>query len=239
LPACPATPVQPPQEELFKLLKQNFDAAYDGNRAPFPVFLHAPWFTAVRCLHPPANVPRPASSLLQHPAVLPPWAYLPQQSMHLLTPTPLLPAAQENSEGLLEFMKYAADKDDVWFVTVSQLIDWMKNPGGLGRARLQGSRKPAISCVKLNAGPLPCAALTLDATLAPAVPASEVGNTLRCSLVELAPPSERRRLGALGGARCPPGAPAGAPAWFAVALHTPPVAHSRLLYTRCSLHRSH
>jgi hypothetical protein len=36
------------QDDLFNLLKTDFDAAYNGNRAPFPVFVHAPWFTTVR-----------------------------------------------------------------------------------------------------------------------------------------------------------------------------------------------
>lgn len=35
------------QEGLFQLLKANFDAAYAGNRAPMPLFVHAPWFTFV------------------------------------------------------------------------------------------------------------------------------------------------------------------------------------------------
>jgi len=26
-------------------------------------------------------------------------------------------------------MEYATQKQDVWFVTFSQLLDWMKNPG--------------------------------------------------------------------------------------------------------------
>ena len=30
-------------DDLFNILKQNFDAAYHGNRAPLPVFIHTPW----------------------------------------------------------------------------------------------------------------------------------------------------------------------------------------------------
>lgn len=67
-------------DDLFNLLKTDFDAAYNGNRAPFPVFVHAPWFTT------------------------------------------------KNTEGVLKFMDYATKKDDVWFVTMSQLLDWMKSP---------------------------------------------------------------------------------------------------------------
>ena len=28
---------------VFDILKENFDAAYNGNRAPFPIFIHTPW----------------------------------------------------------------------------------------------------------------------------------------------------------------------------------------------------
>lgn len=35
------------QDALFELLKKDFDATYAGNRAPFPLFVHAPWFTFV------------------------------------------------------------------------------------------------------------------------------------------------------------------------------------------------
>jgi LysM repeat protein/peptidoglycan/xylan/chitin deacetylase (PgdA/CDA1 family) len=34
--------------DLFTLLQTNFDTAYNGNRAPFPLFVHAPWFTDAR-----------------------------------------------------------------------------------------------------------------------------------------------------------------------------------------------
>jgi LysM repeat protein/peptidoglycan/xylan/chitin deacetylase (PgdA/CDA1 family) len=30
--------------DVFTTLSTNFDAAYNGNRAPFPLFVHAPWF---------------------------------------------------------------------------------------------------------------------------------------------------------------------------------------------------
>jgi LysM repeat protein/peptidoglycan/xylan/chitin deacetylase (PgdA/CDA1 family) len=35
--------------DLVTLFKTNFDQAYNGNRAPFPIFVHAPWLT-------PANI---------------------------------------------------------------------------------------------------------------------------------------------------------------------------------------
>ena len=39
---------------------------------------------------------------------------------------------QDNIEGSLRFLKYAASKPDVWFVTMSQVVEWMKNPGECG-----------------------------------------------------------------------------------------------------------
>lgn len=36
---------------------------------------------------------------------------------------------QDNTNAAIRFLEYATAKDDVWFVTVSQLLDWMKNPG--------------------------------------------------------------------------------------------------------------
>lgn len=67
-------------DALFELLKKDFDAAYAGNRAPFPLFVHAPWFTF------------------------------------------------DNIEASTRFIEYAQEKEGVWFVTASQLLDWMKNP---------------------------------------------------------------------------------------------------------------
>lgn len=30
-------------QDVFDILKENFDAAYNGNRAPLPIFIHTPW----------------------------------------------------------------------------------------------------------------------------------------------------------------------------------------------------
>jgi hypothetical protein len=67
-------------DHTSELLIKAFDEAYNGNRAPFPLFVHAPWFTF------------------------------------------------DNTEAAIAFMEYATQKKDVWFVTFSQLLDWMKNP---------------------------------------------------------------------------------------------------------------
>lgn len=34
-----------PEGDVFSILKENFDMNYQNNRAPFGIFLHAPWFT--------------------------------------------------------------------------------------------------------------------------------------------------------------------------------------------------
>jgi hypothetical protein len=30
-------------DDIYNIMKQNFDAAYGGNRAPIPIFIHTPW----------------------------------------------------------------------------------------------------------------------------------------------------------------------------------------------------
>lgn len=30
-------------DDVFEILKQNFDESYNGNRAPLPLFIHTPW----------------------------------------------------------------------------------------------------------------------------------------------------------------------------------------------------
>ena len=66
--------------DLFTLFQTNFDEAYNGNRAPFPIFVHAPWFT------------------------------------------------DERIQLTNKFIEYALSKPGVYFVTITQLINWMKNP---------------------------------------------------------------------------------------------------------------
>ena len=66
--------------DVYQTLVTNFDQAYSGNRAPFPLYTHATWFT------------------------------------------------DENIAATRKFIEYALSKGDVYFVTMQQLIDWMKNP---------------------------------------------------------------------------------------------------------------
>ncbi|KAL4440382.1 hypothetical protein ABPG75_003383 [Micractinium tetrahymenae] len=70
-----------PGGDVFQLLKINFDAAYSGNRAPIPIYMHKPWMVE-----------------------------------------------DSNQKYVQQFMDYALQKGDVWFVTMHQLIDWMRNP---------------------------------------------------------------------------------------------------------------
>lgn len=41
------------------------------------------------------------------------------------------------ADGLNKFLEYATSKDNVFLVTVSQVLDWMKNPGEGSRNQLQ------------------------------------------------------------------------------------------------------
>ncbi|PSC74020.1 polysaccharide deacetylase [Micractinium conductrix] len=69
-------------QPAFDVLKANFDAAYAGNRAPFPIFVHTPWFS------------KPATNLAD----------------------------------MIKFADYALSKPHVYFVTMQQLLAWMRNP---------------------------------------------------------------------------------------------------------------
>lgn len=66
--------------DLFTYFKTTFDKAYEGSRAPYPLMVHAPWFTPER-------------------------------------------TAQTK-----KFVEYALTRPNTWFLTVNQLIEWMKNP---------------------------------------------------------------------------------------------------------------
>lgn len=73
-----------PPCDIFGLLKENFDNAYAGNRAPVPLYFHSPWLSE-------------ASTM----------------------------------KSLQKFIDYATSKKDVYFVTMTQLIEWMKDPVGV------------------------------------------------------------------------------------------------------------
>lgn len=181
-----------PQDALFGLLKKSFDAAYDGNRAPFPLFVHAPWFTFVSWVHVLWGwcgwdwfISEFGSVELVHFCELvhlefeqggsrgqvggggsgssrrqrsTPWRGRERQwwcarwaaacrtgggdgggrAGGARSPTPVClahplsppsPPSQDNTKAAIQFVEYANSKPDVWFVTMSQLMDWMKNPG--------------------------------------------------------------------------------------------------------------
>lgn len=114
--------------------------------APYPLFLHAPWFTFVSAKPGRAGQSRagwactpqcaPACARCAAAAALPPT--LSAELAAVTSPRrPLLPrrhtrrlaCLQDNTTAAIRFMDYATQKKDVWFVTMSQLVDWMKNPG--------------------------------------------------------------------------------------------------------------
>lgn len=80
--------------DVYQTLVTNFDQAYTGNRAPVPLFTHAPWFT------------------------------------------------DENIAATRKFIEYALGKGDVYFVTIQELIDWMKNPVSAEDYKKKANCKP-------------------------------------------------------------------------------------------------
>lgn len=70
------------KESAFNLLLKNFLRHYLTNRAPFPMFMHAGWFTV----------------------------------------------APHRWAALNEFIDLALSRPDVYFVTVTDVLNWMKNP---------------------------------------------------------------------------------------------------------------
>ena len=143
-----------PPCDIFGLLKENFDKAYTGNRAPVPLFFHSPW--------------------LSEPSTM---------------------------KALQKFIDYATSKKDVYFVTMTQLIEWMKDPvaveemgewlgcgipGGRSKAAKEGAGAaveavvpavaavaPAVAAVVPAVAPVPAVAVVLaGVTPAAVVPAA-------------------------------------------------------------------
>lgn len=56
----PRPPTQPTARgNAYDVLVANFDEAYNGNRAPFPVFIHTPWCAAIKPVLSPGACCRP------------------------------------------------------------------------------------------------------------------------------------------------------------------------------------
>lgn len=60
------------------------------------------------------------------PRTLPSLAALPTRRPPLC---PFYPPLCSRAEGLNQFLEYASSMPNVFFVTVTQVLDWMKNPG--------------------------------------------------------------------------------------------------------------
>eukprot|EP00890_Picochlorum_soloecismus_P000809 jgi/Picsp_1/1729/NSC_05202-R1_hypothetical chitooligosaccharide deacetylase len=80
--------------DVYSTFATNFDQAYNGNRAPFPIYLHAPWFT------------------------------------------------DDNIAATNKFIEYALSKGDVYFVTMTELINWMQNPIPASEYQKKANCKP-------------------------------------------------------------------------------------------------
>lgn len=75
-----ASPGNGKARPVDEVLKYNFDAAYNGNRAPLPLYVHLGWFS------------------------------------------------EKHIEQTQTFLKYAFSKPDVYFLTMHQMVEWMKAP---------------------------------------------------------------------------------------------------------------
>ena len=80
--------------DVYTTFVTNFEETYNGNRAPFPIYLHAPWFT------------------------------------------------DDNIAATNKFIEYALSKGDVYFVTMKELINWMKNPISASEYQKKANCKP-------------------------------------------------------------------------------------------------
>ena len=74
------------QQQVYDLLVANFERHYNGNRAPFGIYLHVAWF---------------------------------------------FDTTKNRIEGLLQFLDYAANLQDTYIVTHTQLLEWVRHPTSL------------------------------------------------------------------------------------------------------------
>ncbi|PSC74519.1 Myb-related B isoform A [Micractinium conductrix] len=90
---------------VYEPLMEAFDLAYNGNRAPLPIYVHTTWVD-------------------KNPSRI---------------------------DELQRFADYTLSKPDVFWVTMSQLIDWMKNPKSVSELRASGG----AMCKRAAAAPFP------------------------------------------------------------------------------------
>ena len=126
------------KHKVHDILKKNFDAAYKGNRAPMPLFIHTPWLEkhveAVQSFaggRPAAPCWRSCGSMSSSAAARPVVVVPAEPPLSLCScpaayPAPLLLLSASPINHLLA--EYALSKPDVYFVTVRQLLAWMNNP---------------------------------------------------------------------------------------------------------------
>ncbi|EFN52371.1 hypothetical protein CHLNCDRAFT_138801 [Chlorella variabilis] len=79
------------RHSLYDILMTNFEETYYGNRAPFPIYIHTPWFN------------------------------------------------DDRIADLQKFADYTMELGDVYWVTMSQLIEWMRNPIPASELRRSGA----------------------------------------------------------------------------------------------------
>lgn len=114
-----------PTGDVFSYLKNMFDWSYEGNRAPVPLYVHAPWFTyvsaaaaeqAAPCM--PVQTPALCLSGTPSPECISNAAWLPRRAAR----------PQEHANATKAFIEYALTKPNTYFVTMSQLVKYMRAP---------------------------------------------------------------------------------------------------------------
>jgi hypothetical protein len=134
--------------DTFALLKDNFDKAYNGNRAPVPMFFHSPW--------------------LSEPSTM---------------------------KAVQKFIQYATSKENTYFITMRQLMDWMKDPVGvdqigewLGCGVPGGKAAKGVAATMTASAPAPSPVAEVPAIEVPPVVTPAPGPVAPVAPVELAEP---------------------------------------------------
>ena len=113
-------------DEVYNLLNSNFEKHYLGNRAPFGLYLHAAWLLDTNHL----NGYKKYSILKICPCV----------------------KNKQNLPLISRFLDGLTVKDDVFIVSVSQLLEWVKSPTPLSSIEnfvpWQCDTVPSIPCAE-------------------------------------------------------------------------------------------
>jgi hypothetical protein len=107
-----ATVCRNDSHSTFDILKSEFDAAYRGNRAPFPIFIHFYWLDAADNLE---QLRKFVGEMQQH-----------RHALHLLLV--LVQCMLQYVHCCLCAADYTLALPDVYYITIRQLLGWMADP---------------------------------------------------------------------------------------------------------------